>query len=99
MHATELACRACGSSYPLEARFACDQCFGPLEPRYDREAVRRSVTRERIAAGPRTLWRYVDLLPVAGPAPNALPVGLTPLLEAPRLAEALGLRRLLLKLE
>ena len=58
-----------------------------------------TLTRERIEAGPRTLWRYVDLLPVAAPAPNGLPVGLSPLVNAPRLAEALGLRELHIKIE
>jgi threonine synthase len=98
MPATLLRCTACGEPHPLDARFACDRCFGPLEPEYDREALRR-ITREQIAAGPPTLWRYADLLPVAGPAPGALPVGLTPLLPAPRLAAELGLRELYVKVE
>ncbi len=98
MYATALACTACGHTHPLDARYACDRCFGPLEPAYDQDAIRRAVTRERIEAGPRTLWRYADFLP-ASPAPGALPVGLTPLLPAPRLAAALGLRELWVKIE
>jgi threonine synthase len=99
VYATALGCEACDATYPLDARYACDRCFGPLEPVYDVEQRRRETSRERIAAGPPTLWRYADFLPVAAPPPGALPVGLTPLLPAPRLAEALGLRELHLKIE
>ena len=98
MHATALACAACGHTHPLDARYACDRCFGPLEPQYDTDALRASVSRERIEAGPRTLWRYADFLP-ASPPSGGLPVGLTPLLPAPRLAAALGLREVLVKVE
>ena len=98
MYATGLVCANCGDSYPLEARFACDRCFGPVEPGYDNAAIRREVTREKIEAGPRTLWRYADLLPVR-PVAGALPVGCTPLIPAPRLAAALGLRELYIKVE
>jgi len=57
---------------------------------YDDDAVAATVTRERIASGPPTLWRYADLLPV-DPTDGGLPVGLTPLVRADRLAEELGL--------
>ncbi len=98
MYATSLVCSSCGDSYPLDARFACDSCFGPLEPTFDTAALRRDLTRERIEAGPRTLWRYADLLPTRE-APGSLPVGLTPLIAAPRLAAALGIRELHIKVE
>jgi threonine synthase len=98
MYATGLVCANCGAAYALEARYACDRCFGPVEPAYDTAALRRDLTRERIERGPHTLWRYADLLPTA-PAPNALPVGCTPLLPAPRLAAQLGLRELYVKVE
>ena len=98
MFATELVCANCGDVYPLDARYACDRCFGPVEPVYDTDALRAVVTRERIAAGPRTLWRYADLLP-ACEAPGSLPVGCTPLIAAPRLAATLGLRELYIKVE
>ena len=53
----------------------------------------RTVTRERIEAGPRSLWRYADLLPAEPPADAASGPGFTPLVPAPRLASALGRRR------
>ncbi len=84
MHATALACAGCGTTYALDASFACSRCFGPLEPVLDRDAINRVVTRERIEAGPRTLWRYADFLPAAPPSgrparrPDAAPARAAP---------------------
>jgi len=85
-----LRCRECGRTYEISPRYACEWCFGPLEVAYDYDAVAATVTRESIAAGPPTIWRYADLLPVEEPT-GSLPVGWTPLVRADRLAEALGL--------
>jgi threonine synthase len=73
--------------------------MGPLDPVYDKEALRRTFTRETIEAGPRSIWRYAPLLPVDAPAEPRLAPGFTPLLAAPRLASALGLGELYLKLD
>jgi threonine synthase len=94
-----LRCRACEAEYPLEPIGVCARCFGPLEPAYDLDEVRATLTREAIAAGPPSLWRYAPLLPVSPPAEQLLAPGLTPLVPAPRLAEALGLGTLYLKLD
>jgi threonine synthase len=94
-----LRCRACEREYPLEPVGVCARCFGPLEPVYDREAQRRELGREAIEAGPPSLWRYAPLLPVAPPAEQRLAPGLTPLIEAPRLAALLGVGALYLKLD
>jgi threonine synthase len=85
-----LRCRECGRTYDISPRYACEWCFGPLEVAYDYDQIAATVTRESIAAGPATIWRYADLLPVDAPT-GALPVGWTPLVRADRLAEALGL--------
>jgi threonine synthase len=69
-----------------------------LEPVYDWDAIARLVSRERIESGPRSMWRYADLLPAAAPADVSSP-GWTPLVPAPRLADALGIGELHLKLE
>ena len=95
--AVGLRCRECGTSYPTEARYSCDMCFGPLEVAYDLEAARGVVTRERIAAGPASIWRYADLLPDHGGHPVDLGAGWTPLRRADRLAAELGLDELWLK--
>jgi threonine synthase len=75
----------------------CDYCFGPLEVTYDYERIGATVTRERIASGPRTIWRYCDLLPVADANPVDLGAGFTPLVRADRLAAELGLGELWIK--
>jgi threonine synthase len=85
--------------YPLEGVGVCRSCFGPLDPVYDRERQRLEVTHESIAAGPRSLWRYAPLLPVEAPERQTLAPGFTPLLPAPRLARALGLGEVWLKLD
>ncbi len=88
-----LSCRACGAEYPLIAQHACFECFGPLEVSYDQAAL-ALVTREQIEAGPQNIWRYAGLLPVGlDPATRvSLDPGLTPLVSAPALAAAVGLR-------
>ncbi|HLG68623.1 MAG TPA: threonine synthase [Acidimicrobiales bacterium] len=96
-HVTGLRCRECGREFPAEALHVCDFCFGPLEVTYDYERIAATVTRERIASGPRTIWRYGDLLPVADPSPVDLGVGFTPLVRAERLAAELGLGELWVK--
>ena len=85
-----LSCRVCATEHPLEATGSCSRCFGPLDPVYDWDGLRRTVTRERIEAGPTSIWRYADLLPVAAPDEPRLAPGFTPLVPAPRLAEELG---------
>jgi threonine synthase len=97
--ATALRCRVCETPYPLDPIGVCSKCFGPLEPVYDRDEQRRTVTRASIEAGPRSIWRYADLLPVAPPAEQRLPAGWTPLVRAHRLEAALGVRELWLKLD
>ena len=98
-HIRGLVCRECGQSYPAEPIHVCEFCFGPLEVDYDKRVLRDVVSRDRIEAGPASLWRYRDLLPVdpdfkiqAGHAN-----GLTPLVRADNLAEALGVRELYVK--
>ena len=95
--ATGLLCRECGATYPSEARYSCDFCFGPLEVDYDLEAARGVLTRESIASGPNSIWRYGALLPDPGLEPVDLGAGWTPLRRSTRLAEVLGVRELWLK--
>src|SRR5262245_33350801 len=99
LSATALRCRNCETEHALEAVGICSQCWGPLDPVYDSAELARTVSRESIAAGPLSLWRYSALLPVEAPREPLLPPGLTPLVPAPRLAEAVGVGELYLKLE
>ena len=59
-----LKCKECGHRAPIKPLHVCEQCFGPYEVEYDYAAMKGKVTRESISAGPRSLWRYRDLLPV-----------------------------------
>ncbi len=86
-----LQCKECHETYPLEARYVCERCFGPLEVAYDLTGLDAESVKRRIQAGPQTIWRYADFLPFEVRPTPGLPVGLTPLQRAPRLAEALGL--------
>src|SRR6476619_345965 len=94
-----LRCRVCESAYPAEANGICARCFGPLEPVYDWDEIARVVTRESIQAGPRSLWRYAALLPAEPPEDAASGPGFTPLVPAPRLASAIGVGEVWLKLD
>jgi threonine synthase len=92
-----LQCRECGELYPAQAIHVCELCFGPLEVAYDYDAIRAEVSRERIAAGPKTLWRYKSLLPIEGDRVVDTHTGFTPLVRAENLGRALGLRNLYVK--
>src|ERR671915_1678526 len=92
-----LKCKECGERYPLEARYVCDHCFGPLEVAYDFSGLDAEETRRRIQAGPQSIWRYADFLPFDAPPRTALGAGVTPLVRADRLAERLGLREVWVK--
>jgi threonine synthase len=92
-----LRCRECGRAYPAQALHVCEYCFGPLEVAYDFDRIAHTVTRERIAAGPPTIWRYADLLPADASDPVDLGAGFTPLVRAHRLGAVLGLDELWLK--
>lgn len=89
-------CRACGRLQPADERYVCGECFGPIEPEYDLPSLDPTELRAGIANGPRSLWRYAALLPVAEPTAH-WPVGWTPLVHAPRLGARLGIDRLYLK--
>src|SRR2546429_4343861 len=56
-----------------------------------------SISRESIAAGPRSIWRYADLLPATDAGAVDLGAGFTPLVRADRLAAELGLGEVWIK--
>ena len=94
---TGLRCKECGQGYEATARHVCeDVCFGPLEVVYDYEAIRARVSRATIEAGPISIWRYREFLPIEGD-PIDVGTGFTPLLRANRLAKRLGLKELHIK--
>src|SRR6059058_2668255 len=99
MSVETLRCRVCEAEHPAVASGTCLRCFGPLEPVYDWDEVTRVASREAIEAGPRSLWRYAAFLPTQPPPGAASGPGWTPLVAAPRLATAVGVREVWLKLD
>jgi threonine synthase len=94
-NAIALSCRECGKTTELGPYYACAECFGPLEVRYDFPRL----TRADIQAGPQNIWRYAPLLPVPADIasrPTTEP-GYTRLVRADGLAAELGMRRLWIK--
>jgi threonine synthase len=97
MSVEALKCKECSQTYALEARYVCDNCFGPLEVTYDLSGLNAEETRRKIQAGPASIWRYADFLPFETRPKSALGAGMTPLVRADRLAERLGIRELWIK--
>jgi threonine synthase len=108
MAVSHLECKECKAQYPLEALYACERCFGPLQAAYDYGKLALDVgeLRRRIQGGPQNIWRYADFLPTTAgpPGPSGrlasrvgLPAGCTPLIRADRLAARLGLREVWVK--
>jgi threonine synthase len=50
-----LQCKECHEQYPLDARYVCDRCFGPLEVKYDFSGLDPAGARRKIQAGPRSI--------------------------------------------
>lgn len=92
-----LKCKECGAEYEPKATHVCEMCFGPLEVKYDYDWLRKTVTRETIQAGPNSIWRYRPFLPVETDNVIDVGTGMTPLLQANRLARRLGLKKLYIK--
>ena len=93
----ELRCRECHKTWGNVPKSVCEDCFSPLEICYDYDSIRRDFTREKIAQGPPNIWRYSALLPLPENHEPTLPVGFTPLINAPRLAREIGAKNLYVK--
>ena len=92
-----LICRECGKEYPTEALHVCELCFGPLEVKYNYEEIKEAMSRASVEAGPKSLWRYKELLPIEGGPTVGLHAGMTPLVRATNLGSFLGLDELYIK--
>jgi len=92
-----LICRECGKEYPTEALHVCELCFGPLEVKYNYDEIKETISRSSVEAGPKSLWRYKELLPVEGRPTIGLHAGMTPLIHAKNLGSFLGLDELYIK--
>jgi threonine synthase len=97
--ATHLECTRCGATYASEEIHRLSPCCErPLYPRYDLDAIGARLRREDLAGRSADLWRYAELLPVRDPA-NAVRLGegWTPMIDTPRLADALGITQCWIK--
>src|ERR1700691_5587132 len=85
---TQFDCSKCGEKYPPQsAPTICPKDGGPLYVRYDLDDIRRGPSRDSIAAGPASMWRYAAVLPDAEPV--TLGEGFTPLLPSRKYANLL----------
>ena len=101
-HVTVLKSLISGREFAPDEVMYVDPEFGNegiLDVQYDYDLIKRRFSREQLTASQDfTIWRYKPLLPVAADAPvPPLSVGWTPLYDAPRMAEHLGLRRVWVK--
>jgi len=92
-----LRCKECDARYEIAPKHVCELCFGPLEVVYDYAEIARRTSREKIARGPYSMWRYQDFLPVEGTPQVDLNAGFTPLIKCDNLARMLGMRALYIK--
>jgi len=77
--------------------FVCEYCFGSLEVVYDYDGIKKSTTRKSIEQGPKSLWRYRNLLPIDGEPTAGISSGFTPLIRASKLEKILGVREIWIK--
>jgi threonine synthase len=94
MSVWHLECSACDHAGGGRAiASVCPRCGQPLLVRYDSPWPARDEISDRW-----DIWRYRAVLPIDdGETPVSLGEGVTPLLEAPSLARALGISRLWIK--
>ena len=96
-HVKGLRCKECKKEFPKDPIHVCEFCFGPLEVDYDYDKIKQVVSRKSIEAGPPTMWRYKELMPLDQEPTVGHHVGFTPLVRAHNLGKALGLKNLYIK--
>ncbi len=95
-YARALRCQKCGQEYPIQPINPCELCLSPLEVSYDYQAMAKELSREKLAMGPLSMWRYRDMLPVEDKEVD-IGTGFTPLVKADDLGRELGLDQLYIK--
>jgi threonine synthase len=94
MTKVSLQCRECKNEYDSTFKYICDECFGPLDVKYDFP----SITKNTFVNREHTYWRYYEMLPIQDKSNIvSLDAGMTPLIHAKRLGEKLGLNKLYIK--
>ncbi|HEV2393132.1 MAG TPA: threonine synthase [Verrucomicrobiae bacterium] len=98
-YVTHLECAHCGQRYDAaQVHNLCAACQRPLWVKYDLPALKKSFPKEKLAGRPWTLWRYLEMLPIADPAKIiSLEETVSPVLETKRLAAEFGVQNLFVK--
>ena len=93
-----LYCSATGEELSKNQLQGLSPAGKPILCRYDLPAVRGAVSKEQVTTRRTGMWRWRELLPLPfDKEPVSLGEGDTPLLQARRLGQALGIPRLLVK--
>ncbi len=96
--ARKIVCPRCQRNFPLGKAINLCPCGSPLWVHYDLKKIRRSVKKAALKARSSTLWRYREFLPLRRDKNRvSLGEGCTPLMEAPRLAQELNVKRVWIK--
>ncbi len=95
--ATHLECSLCSKSFPAGNVYNLCDCGGPLLVRYDIRQARTAWSRDDVARGPHSMWRYGSMLPAEPNCVVSLGEGMTPLLRTARLGRRFGADDLWLK--
>ena len=87
---SHLECSLCGKRFERGQVLNLCDCGGPLLVRYDLESLRRIWSRDQIAKGPNSMWRYAPALPPRAESIVSLGEGMTPLIRTRRLGARVG---------
>jgi threonine synthase len=97
---TGLRCLVCNAFFDNGNLHTCPKCGvqGILDVQYDYDFAAQVLTAQALAGRLLDHWRYRELLPISPDAVTPhLQVGWTPVYDVPRLASAIGIRRMFLK--
>ncbi len=94
MSRTSLQCRECKKEYETAFKYICEDCFGPLDVKYNFSRV----SKEAFSNREHNYWRYFEFLPIEDKS-NIVSIGagMTPLIKADKLGKKLGLKNLYIK--
>ena len=94
MTTISLQCRECKKEFDPTFKYICEDCFGPLDVKYEFP----SVSKDTFANREHTYWRYFELLPIQDKSNIvSIDAGMTPLIKAEKLGKELGLNNLYIK--
>ncbi len=95
---SHLECSRTGACIPHDAFHTISDAGAPLLVRYDLDAIKTALTKEKLAGRSPDMWRYLELLPLAGPE-DIISLGeqITPLIALKRMRDELGGGEILVK--